>query len=177
LRHSRNRLRRLDPAGRRRCASAIASILTIGLALGVLTPEARANSREDRLLSITKTTVYGALLGGILGFASALVVRDGYEDDAVRWGIVVGAFGGCAYGIATPDDEDDWDDFSDRLRSYRSERNLAPPSDLASLQTFPGLSRIQLRLIPNIPEESNRKTSEVRDGGFEEEVCGEEEER
>ncbi len=78
----------------------------LGLALvlflsasGIPSHPARAGESEDRLLSITKTTIYGALLGGLLGVASALVVEEGKRDSAIRWGIAIGAFGGCIYGI------------------------------------------------------------------------------
>jgi hypothetical protein len=73
-----------------------------------LPSEAAAGASEKRLLSITKTTVYGALLGGILGLAGALVVRDGYEDDSIRWGVAVGAFSGFAYGALSHDDSDEF---------------------------------------------------------------------
>jgi hypothetical protein len=90
------------------------TLLLIALLVGLLSwetalpPSASAGSSEQRLLSITKTTVYGALLGGILGLASALVVREGYEDDAIRWGVAVGAFSGFIYGAMSPDETDDF---------------------------------------------------------------------
>jgi hypothetical protein len=74
----------------------------------VAPPPATAGSSERRLLSITKTTVYGAILGGILGLASALVVRDGYEDDAIRWGVAVGTFSGFLYGAFSHEESDEF---------------------------------------------------------------------
>jgi hypothetical protein len=74
----------------------------------VAPPPANAGSSERRLLSITKTTVYGAMLGGILGLASALVVRDGYEDDAIRWGVAVGTFSGFLYGAFSREETDEF---------------------------------------------------------------------
>jgi hypothetical protein len=115
---SRRRGFRRAERGEGRVLRATAAFV-LGLTLlcpSILPPSAAAAERETRLLSITKTTIYGALLGGILGLASALVVRDGYEDDAVRWGIVLGAFGGFAYGVATPE-EDEWDDLSLQTRN------------------------------------------------------------
>lgn len=151
-------------------------VLAIALLQTILVPPADADGREDRLLSITKTTVYGALLGGILGFTSALVVRDGYEDDAVRWGIVLGAFGGFAYGITSPE-EDDWDDFSFRRSSLPSKAELSPPSQLVSLTTFPGRSGARLRSDSKATGSLIRRNAEVHDGGLEEKVCIEKESR
>ncbi len=90
------------------------AVLLIAFLLGLMSreialpPAASAGGAEHRLLSITKTTVYGAILGGILGLASALVVREGYEDDAIRWGVAVGAFSGFIYGALGSEDSDDF---------------------------------------------------------------------
>ncbi len=84
-------------------------LVAAGLSLA-MTPAARpalAGASEDKLLSITKTTVYGAMLGGLLGVASALIVRKGYEDDAIRWGVALGSFAGFAYGITSKEETTD----------------------------------------------------------------------
>ncbi len=95
---------------RRRSLGVLASAVLVALLSRelALPSEAAAGASEKRLLSITKTTVYGALLGGILGLAGALVVRDGYEDDSIRWGVAVGAFSGFAYGALSHDDSDEF---------------------------------------------------------------------
>ena len=91
----------------------VVSILCLALLVGGAAPDSSAASRERKLLSTAKTTIYGALLGSLLGLATSLVVRDGYKDDAVRWGIVLGAFGGFVYGV-TEQEEDDLDLLSAR---------------------------------------------------------------
>jgi hypothetical protein len=67
-----------------------------------------ADATEDRMLTIAKTTVYGALLGGVLGLASALVVKEEYRDDAIRWGVAGGTFGGFLYGVLSSGKSDDF---------------------------------------------------------------------
>jgi hypothetical protein len=60
---------------------------------------AHADTSEKQMESLTKSTIYGALLGGLLGLTSALVVRDSARDDVIRWGVALGAFSGFAYGV------------------------------------------------------------------------------
>lgn len=105
----RRRKSRWTAQGRGRGAALLA-VLLLGSALwqAAVPPAASAGTSEQRLLSITKTTVYGALLGGILGLASALVVHEGYEDDAIRWGVALGAFSGFIYGAVTHEGSDDF---------------------------------------------------------------------
>jgi hypothetical protein len=103
-----------SPSPRRGSHRRSLGVLASALLLTLLSRElalpsvAAAGSSEKRLLSITKTTVYGALLGGILGLAGALVVREGYEDDSIRWGVAVGAFSGFAYGALSHEDSDEF---------------------------------------------------------------------
>lgn len=100
---------RRSAAGPRSGAALLAGLLLFFIAWqAALPPAAGAGTSEQRLLSITKTTVYGALLGGILGLASALVVHEGYEDDAIRWGVALGAFSGFIYGAVNPEETDDF---------------------------------------------------------------------
>ncbi len=73
--------------------------LIVSCAAGAFAPPCRAEATEDRLESLTKATIYGALLGGLLGLTSALVVKDSSRDDVIRWGIALGAFTGFAYGV------------------------------------------------------------------------------
>lgn len=77
----------------------VAVALIAALAAGSLAPPCRAEASEQRLESLTKATIYGALLGGLLGLTSALVVKDSARDDVIRWGIALGAFSGFAYGV------------------------------------------------------------------------------
>jgi hypothetical protein len=56
-------------------------------------------AQENAILSITKNALYGGAAGMLLGGVTALVVHEGSRDDAIRWGIVLGTFGGFAYGI------------------------------------------------------------------------------
>lgn len=116
-----------SPAGHRTPACIVVLLLGLMAWQTTVPSVARAASTEKRLLSITKTTVYGALLGGVLGLASALVVREGYEDDAIRWGVAVGAFSGFIFGALSPEESDE---FSLGRRS--------DPGALARLDDFRG---------------------------------------
>jgi hypothetical protein len=136
-----------------------------------------AGESEDRLLSITKTTVYGALLGGLLGVASALVVEEGKRDSAIRWGIAIGAFGGCIYGIVDTSGRDS-DEF-DLLPP-----TIAPSDDLDLVQgwrlggplaaTKPGPIRMTGRgASPRPAEVLHGGHEEAEDGGEEGRRCAE----
>ncbi|MBI5170348.1 MAG: hypothetical protein HZA61_12740 [Candidatus Eisenbacteria bacterium] len=56
--------------------------------------EARA---ENSFNEVAKTTVLGAAAGLVVGGAIAWLAEDG---EPVKWGFVVGTFGGLAYGLA-----------------------------------------------------------------------------
>lgn len=84
------------------CRAAVVALVLSALGAGWFPAPARAGGEEDKLLSITKMTLYGALLGGLLGTCVALVVESDHRDDAIRWGIAGGAFGGFLYGVVTP---------------------------------------------------------------------------
>jgi len=58
----------------------------------------RAAAEDSTLIRISKSTIYGGLLGILLGSAVALVVDDN-RDEPIRWGLVIGVFGGFAYGV------------------------------------------------------------------------------
>ncbi len=149
----------------------VAGILLFALASTAFAPPCRAGQSEERMLSITKTTIYGALLGGLLGLASSLVVREGYEDDAVRWGIAIGSFAGFTYGVISPPD-DDFDDFSLRRQRHdpRWYGRLAPAEEDRRTGWFGG------RLCSTLNGEGRILTvrAEVKDGDLEEEDIGEE---
>ena len=111
--------------------------LRIGLALVLLTfvatliPSAygppSAEAAENKILTVTKDAVFGAAAGLLLGGVLMLVVHEGHRGDVVRWGVVVGTFGGFGYGIYEV--SRDKDEFSRKLM----ERRLPPltPVDLA----------------------------------------------
>jgi hypothetical protein len=62
---------------------------------------ARAQDSSNDLLVIAKSSLLGGLVGLVLGGVTALVVDSDDRDDAVRWGIVLGTFGGFGYGVYT----------------------------------------------------------------------------
>ena len=97
----------------------LAALLIFLLAFGTGAPTARAATSDEKLLSIAKTTIFGALLGGLLGLASTLIVDEDHRGNAVRCGVALGTFGGFAYGVATFDEDDDLDDFSFRPAGSR----------------------------------------------------------
>lgn len=57
-----------------------------------------AAAEDSTILRISKSTIYGGLLGLLLGAAVAIVVDDN-RDEPIRWGLVIGVFGGFGYGI------------------------------------------------------------------------------
>ncbi|MFN8549379.1 MAG: hypothetical protein U0527_15760 [Candidatus Eisenbacteria bacterium] len=70
------------------------------LALSPLPRLGATSARADGgLVTILKDGLYGGATGLLLGAVIALVVDSDHRDDSVRWGIVLGTFGGCAYGI------------------------------------------------------------------------------
>lgn len=109
-------------------------LLLLGICLFVRPAPARA---EDDILTIGKSALYGAATGLLLGAATALVVDSGDRDDAIRWGIVIGTFGGFGYGVYKVSREEDEDDFFGALRDGRAPwagfGNDAP----SSLRTLP----------------------------------------
>ena len=118
------------------------------LAGGVLPRPAAAGRSEEKLASITKTTVYGGLLGGLLGLAAALIVEEDRRDDAVRWGVALGAFGGFAFGVVSREEE--YDDLSRSL----IERSL-------TAGTIPGSTGLgsAFRGRPGLPPTSLKPTA------------------
>ncbi len=86
-----------------------ALVLTALIAIVAITPPSHAGESDESMLNITKTTVYGALLGGLLGLTTSLVVDSDSRDDTIRWGVALGAIAGFAYGVIVARD----DGFSD----------------------------------------------------------------
>lgn len=80
-------------------------ILLPALLLGLATRSACA----DPLLQITKDTLLGGATGLILGGTLTLVVDEEDRSEVVRWGVVIGTFGGFSFGVwrAMRGDEED----------------------------------------------------------------------
>jgi hypothetical protein len=60
----------------------------------------RPAAAEEPLLTVMKNTLLGAATGLILGGTLTLVVEDDSRSEVIRWGVVVGTFGGFALGTA-----------------------------------------------------------------------------
>jgi len=99
----------------RRTGSALSLALILTLAQSPWAP-ARAQDSSNDLLIIAKSSLLGGLVGLVLGGVTALVVDSDDRDDAVRWGIVIGTFGGFGYGVYTVSTGGD-DDFFGALPS------------------------------------------------------------
>jgi len=75
------------------------------LLLAALAQPATAQVIETRqgdsnpMVSVFKSTLYGAGAGTLLGLAIAVADESTDNSDAVRWGFVAGTFFGFAYGI------------------------------------------------------------------------------
>ena len=93
----------------RRIGSALSLALVLTLAQSPMAP-ARAQDSSNDLLVIAKSSLFGGLVGLVLGGVTALVVDSDDRDDAVRWGIVLGTFGGFGYGVyaVSTDGDDDF---------------------------------------------------------------------
>lgn len=64
----------------------------------LLTGSTAASADDSTIIQISKSTIYGGLLGLLLGSAVAIVVEED-RDEPIRWGLVIGVFGGFAYGV------------------------------------------------------------------------------
>lgn len=73
-------------------------VLTIVLAAVLCAVGAPREARaENAFNEVAKTTVLGAAAGLVVGGAIAWLAEDG---EPVKWGFVIGTFGGLAYGVA-----------------------------------------------------------------------------
>lgn len=70
-----------------------------GLILLVLLLVARPSLAADPLMTIAKNTLLGGATGLILGGTLTLVVDEQDRSEVVRWGAVIGTFGGFALGV------------------------------------------------------------------------------
>jgi hypothetical protein len=68
------------------------------LLIALLLPEPCAAG--DPLIVVLKNTLLGGTAGLVLGGTLTLVVDEDSRSDVVRWGVVIGAFGGFALGVA-----------------------------------------------------------------------------
>ncbi|MEZ4648926.1 MAG: hypothetical protein R3E97_09115 [Candidatus Eisenbacteria bacterium] len=80
----------------RRVTALLVLVTFLHIPLAPVVPAAQAE--DNTMIRIAKSTVYGGLLGLLLGGAVAIVVDDN-RDEPIRWGLVLGMFGGFAYGI------------------------------------------------------------------------------
>lgn len=71
------------------CAALAALLLT--------TASARPARADNQFNEVAKTTVLGAAAGLVVGSAIAWLADDG---EPVKWGFVIGTFGGLAYGVS-----------------------------------------------------------------------------
>ena len=62
-------------------------------------PSAPARAEENKIWTATKTSLYGAAAGALLGSVALLVEKRDPRLMTVRWGVVIGTFGGFAYGL------------------------------------------------------------------------------
>ncbi|MBU1700737.1 MAG: hypothetical protein KJ970_01645 [Candidatus Eisenbacteria bacterium] len=118
--------------------------------IGTLPLDLFAARAEEPMLTITKNTLYGALTGLVLGGTLTLVVDEEKRDDVVRWGVVIGTFGGFGFGLYTA---------SRGGEDYLSRWN---PQETADVCTIPG--PLALRLDPPLARwtgASNESTSGV----------------
>ncbi len=66
-------------------------------ALLLMSASARVARADNTFNEVAKTTVLGAAAGLVVGSAVAWLAEDG---EPVKWGFVIGTFGGLAYGVA-----------------------------------------------------------------------------
>lgn len=62
---------------------------------------------DEPIMTVAKNTLIGAATGLVLGGTLCLVLDEDSRDDSVRWGVVLGAFGGFALGVALAAHGDD----------------------------------------------------------------------
>jgi hypothetical protein len=84
---------RLPGAGR----AALFLVLLLAGSSGAQVVETRGGDANP-MVSVFKSTIYGAGAGFLLGLAIEVADDDG-GGDAVRWGFVTGTFFGFAYGL------------------------------------------------------------------------------
>lgn len=73
----------------------IVNVALVALLLAAVS--ARPARADNTFNEVAKTTVLGAAAGLVVGSAIAWLAEDG---EPVKWGFVIGTFGGLAYGVA-----------------------------------------------------------------------------
>ena len=68
-----------------------------GSVVGVRALPLAAYYQDNPVVEVARSTLYGGLAGLALGLAAALVVDD--SGEAVKWGFVIGTFGGFIWGV------------------------------------------------------------------------------
>ena len=63
---------------------------------GVGHPTTVAHAEENSILTVAKDALYGAGTGLLLSAVTSLVVSKDSRGDVLRWGVVIGTFGGFA---------------------------------------------------------------------------------
>jgi hypothetical protein len=98
------------------------------LGSGIVTKPAWAD--DNKILEVAKCTIYGGATGLLVGGVLTLVVKDDNRDDVVRWGVVIGTFGGLAYGLYDVSKQKE-DGFTELVRA-RAEARQRKSAQLAT---------------------------------------------
>lgn len=77
-----------------------AVLLSCGASGGHAQVRVERRGAENPMVEVYRSTLYGGLVGLLLGGAVALATEDDDQDgDVIRWSIVAGTFFGFAYGL------------------------------------------------------------------------------
>jgi hypothetical protein len=68
--------------------------------LGALLLAPGAARAADPMVTVLRNTLLGGVTGLVLGGALSLVTSEEHQGDTVRWGFVIGTFGGFGLGVA-----------------------------------------------------------------------------
>ncbi|MCA9729083.1 MAG: hypothetical protein KC729_15435 [Candidatus Eisenbacteria bacterium] len=136
--------------GTRRVTAVVALTLMLAGFAPPLVSTAHAEDASTPLLTIAKSSLLGGLVGLVLGGVTALVVDSDKRDDSVRWGIVLGTFGGFAYGIYAVSQHSD-DDFFGARETFGTETWTRPLPGAARTERFAGLdTSVRTSSIPSV---------------------------
>lgn len=125
----------------RRIGSVLVLAVALTIAMTPVAPTARAQDSSNDLLTIAKSALFGGLVGLVLGGVTALVVDSDKRDDSVRWGIVLGTFGGFAYGVYSVTTGQEDDDFFGSLRDESAQPFQRPLPGAELHHRFAGLEQ------------------------------------
>jgi len=145
----------------RRVGVALAIALLLAAGQASFAPVARAADASAPLLTIAKSALLGGLVGLVLGSVTALVVESDKRDDSIRWGIVIGTFGGFAYGIYAVS-QDSGDDFFGVRAEGKSGAWRRPLPGADRLAPFAGLAEARSsRSARRTPDPFRTRNSEL----------------